>query len=86
MKFTSQQWLILVILFLAFIVAIGVMASSVPDTSNVAGIKTLVLSTSTPKPDISATGWWDAIPTDPSLPTMPNGGSPTATPPQTSVP
>lgn len=84
MKLTSQQWLILLILFLAFIVAIGVLASSKPN--NVTEIKTLLLSTSTPKPHIFATGWWDVIPTDPSLPTMPNGGSPTATPPQTSVP
>jgi hypothetical protein len=48
--------------------------------------RALLLSTSTPKPDLSATGWWNAMPTDPSLPTMPNDGSPTATPARTLVP
>ena len=86
MKLTRGQWFILIGLFLAFIIAIGVMASIRPDTSNTGETKTLLLSTSTPKPDISTTGWWDAIPTEPSLPAMPKDGSPTATPAQISVP
>lgn len=86
MKLTSQKWLILLGLFLAFIIAIGVMASIRPDTSHSGETKTLLLSTSTPKPETSGTGWWNAIPTDPSLPAMPKDGSPTATPSQTSIP
>ena len=86
MKLTRQQWLILVILILAFIIAIGVMASSRPDTSLVDETKSLMLSTSTPKSNLSETGWWAAIPTHPSLPAMPKDGRPTAIPSQTSIP
>ena len=86
MKLTRGQWLILIGLFLAFIIAIGVMASIRPDTFDAGETKTLLLSTATPNPDISATGWWDTMPTDPSLPAMPKDDSPTVTPTQTSIP
>ena len=86
MKLTRGQWFILIGLFLAFIIVIGVMASIRPDTSNTGEAKTFLLSTSTPKPDISETGWWDTMPTDPSLPAMPKYDSPTVTPTQTSIP
>ena len=86
MKLTRGQWFILIGLFLAFIIVIGVMASIRPDTSNTGETKTLLLSTSTPKPDVSATGWWDTMPTDPSLPAMPGNNSSTATPTPTTVP
>jgi len=86
MKLTRGQWFILIGLFLAFIIAIGVMASIRPDTFDAGETKTLLISTSTPKFETTASGWWSTIPTDPSLPAMPKDGSPTATPAQTSVP
>lgn len=79
MKLTNQQKMIAVIIALTFLIAIGVMASIKPDTSHVDKAKSLMLSTSTPKSDVITTGWWDAIPTSPSLPTMPSDSSPTPT-------
>lgn len=79
MKLTNQQQIIAAVIALIFLIAIVVMASIKPDTSHVDKAKSLMLSTSTPKSDVTTTGWWDAMPTAPSLPTMPSDSSPTPT-------
>jgi hypothetical protein len=79
MRLNAQQKITVTAIALLFLVAIGasVFIRSDPE---VGGTRTILLSTSTPTQEASSTGWWDAIPTDPALPAMPNGSSSTMTP------
>lgn len=79
MKLNTQQKIMVMAIVLLFLVAIGasVFIHSDPE---VGGTRTILLSTSTPRQDASSSGWWDAIPTDPVLPAIPNGGKATSTP------
>jgi hypothetical protein len=79
MRLNTQQKITVMALVLLFLVAIGASAylNSQPEVGE---INPIALSTSTSLPVPSATGWWDAIPTNPSLPAIPNGGKVTSTP------
>lgn len=79
MKLNIQQKIAAAVIASLFLVAIGagVFMNAEPEVSVT---KTIALSTSTPIQDPVSTGWWNAIPTDPSLPAMPGGSSSTMTP------
>lgn len=74
MKFEPQQKILIVIFAFAFLIAIGLFAFLNTTSIDQHGKQQLILSTSTPAEDLNSTGWWNSIPTDPALPSMPGNG------------
>jgi len=80
MRLDAQQKMTALIFGILIMLAFGAMTFIISDTSDENGeINPPLLSTSTLSSDSSSSGWWDSIPTDPSLPTMPVIGIETAT-------
>jgi len=74
MNFETQPKILTVILTFAFLIAIGLFAFLNTTSTDKHGKQQLVLSTSTPAEDLHSTGWWNSIPTNPALPSMPGKG------------
>jgi len=92
MRLDVQQKMTALFFGILILLAFGAMAFSIsakPDDNEEFTLH--ALSTSTLSSVASPNGWWDSIPTDPSLPTMPGIGiataivtqTPMATPSQT---
>ena len=79
MRLNQQQKTTAFIFGILIILAFGALAfiTGKPDDSG--KIRPPVLSTSTQPDSASSSGWWDSIPTDPSLPIMPGFSTETAT-------
>ncbi len=80
MRLTQQQKMTAVIFGILSLLALGAM-TFINSTSDENGkIMLPSISTSTLPADASSNGWWDSIPTDPVLPSMPGFNTPTFTP------
>jgi len=72
MRLDTQQKMTSFIFVILIVCAFGAMAFIISGKSDDRGeITPPILSISTATSELSASGWWDSIPTDPSLPTMP---------------
>ena len=86
MRLDGQQKKLAVAMALVFCIAIGALVFFDSEYADERRIQVLILSTSTPKAGITSDGWWNSIPTDPSLPIMPASGISTLTPTVTLAP
>ena len=86
MRLTAQQKMTAVIFGILILFAFGVLTLISSASADDREIKLPVLSTSTLSAYVSSSGWWNNIPTDPVLPSMPGYGTATATAAQTSIP
>jgi len=86
MRLNLHQKMTAFIFGILIILAFGALAfiTGKPDDSG--KIRPPVLSTSTQPDSASSSGWWDSIPTDPSISIMSGFDTATATATQTSIP
>ena len=86
MRLTAQQKMTAVIFGILILFAFGAVTFINTTSADDREIMLPIISTSTKPADASASGWWDSIPTDPALPSMPGYDKATATAMQTSSP
>ncbi len=86
MRLTAQQKMTAVIFGISILLAFGVLTYINSPSADGDEIALPIFSTSTLPADASSSGWWDLIPTDPALPSMPGYDKATATAAQTSIP
>ena len=86
MRLTQQQKMTALIFGILILLAFGAVTFINTTSADDREIMLPIISTSTLPADASASGWWDSIPTDPSLPIMPGYDKATATATQTSIP
>ena len=79
MRLTAQQKLTAVIFGILILLALGAVTFINSTSADNGKIMLPIISTSTLPADASSSGWWDSIPTDPSLPSMPGFSTATAT-------
>jgi len=84
MRLSAQQKLTALIFWILILLAFGAMTFINSASADDEKISSPIISTSTLPATVSSSGWWDSIPTDPALPTMPGFGRVTVTP--TSIP
>ena len=86
MRLTAQQKMTAVIFGILSLLAFGAMTFINSTSTDGEKIMLPIISTSTLSTNATSSGWWDSIPTDPSLPIMPGFRTATATATQTSSP
>ena len=86
MRLTAQQKMIAIIFGILIMLVLGAVTFINSKSADIDEISSPIFSTSTMPASTSSSGWWDSIPTDPSLPMMPSYRTATATAVQTSIP
>ncbi len=86
MRLTQQQKMTAVIFGILILFAFGAVTFINGTSDDDGKIMLPIISTSTLPADASASGWWDSIPTDPAIPSLPGYDKATATAAQTSIP
>jgi len=80
MRLTAQQKMTAVIFGILILLAFGVLTFINSTSADDGKIMLPIISTSTMSADVSSSGWWDSIPTDPALPSMPGFNTASFTP------
>ena len=86
MRLTAQQKMTAVIFGILILLAFGAITFINSKSADDEKILSPIFSTSTLPANATSNGWWNSIPTDPSLPGMPGYGEATATAALTSIP
>jgi hypothetical protein len=71
MSLSSHQWIVIIGIAAAFVIAVGVLASVPPEGGDNLRVPTLSTSTPKPSPNIETAAWWDSMPTAAPVPSMP---------------
>ena len=79
MRLTAQQKMTALIFGILILLAFGAMTFINSTSVDGEEIALPIFSTSTLPADASSSGWWENIPTDPALPSMPGYDKATAT-------
>ena len=79
MRLTQQQKMTTLIFGILSLLALGAMTFINSTSADNGKIMLPIISTSTLPANASSNGWWDSIPTDPALPSMPGFSAATFT-------